>query len=185
MNDEQLNAVTVGERQPHNATIDLASYDPTWPTQYARLANRITEALGERVLRLEHVGSTSVPALSAKPIIDIVLEVTDSAAEAAYVPALEARGFKLRIREPNWFEHRLLKGPDDAANLHVFSAGCEEVERMIAFRDWLRAHPDDRQRYEATKRELAQRVWRHVQDYADAKSDVVSRIMARALGAAS
>ena len=182
MDDERLKAVTVGERQPHNATIDLAPYDPAWPAQYARLANKIIEALGEGVLCLEHVGSTSVPGLSAKPIIDIVLAVAASAAEAAYVPALELHGFTLRIREPDWYEHRMLKGPDGVANLHVFSAGCAEVERMIAFRDWLRTHPEDRERYDATKRELARRVWRHVQDYADAKSEVVGGIMARALG---
>jgi GrpB-like predicted nucleotidyltransferase (UPF0157 family) len=167
---------------PHNSTIHLARYDPEWPLQFAQLAGRIREALSDRVLQLEHVGSTSVPGLSAKPIIDMLLAVADSANEAAYVPLLERAGFVLRIREPDWFEHRLLKSPEVDANLHVFSVGCSEIDRMLAFRDWLRGHEDDRLLYERTKRDLAARTWRHVQHYADAKSDVVRRIMARALG---
>jgi GrpB-like predicted nucleotidyltransferase (UPF0157 family) len=147
-----------------------------------QLAGRIREALSDRVLQLEHVGSTSVLGLSAKPIIDMLLAVADSANEAAYVPLLERAGFVLRIREPDWFEHRLLKSPEVDANLHVFSVGCSEIDRMLAFRDWLRGHEDDRLLYERTKRELAARTWRHVQHYADAKSDVVRTIMARALG---
>jgi GrpB-like predicted nucleotidyltransferase (UPF0157 family) len=179
--DERLTAVTVGERVPHNSTIHLARYDPEWPLQFAQLAGRIREALSDGVLQLEHVGSTSVPGLAAKPIIDIVLAVANSADEAAYVPLLERAGFVLQIREPDWFEHRLLKTPDIDGNLHVFSVGCSEIDRMVAFRDWLRAHDDDRLLYERTKRDLAVRTWRHVQNYADAKSAVVAEIMARAL----
>ena len=181
MNDEQLRANTIGDRKPLNDTIRLVPYDLAWPTQFARYANEIVEALGDKVVRIEHVGSTSIPGISAKPIVDLVLVVEDSSDEPAYVAALEARGFVLRIREPDWFEHRLLKAPGDAGNVHVFSRGCEEVDRMLAFRDWLRTHADDRERYERAKLELAARVWRHTQDYADAKSDVVREILARAL----
>ena len=178
--DEQLQAVTVGERKPHNAPITLAEYDPAWPELFEREAERIRMALGDRALRLEHTGSTSVPGLAAKPIIDITLLVPDSADEPAYAPALEAAGYVLRIREPHWLEHRLFKGPDTDVNLHVFSEGCVELDRMVGFRDWLRAHPDDRELYERTKRELATRTWRHVQHYADAKTGVVEEIIARA-----
>jgi GrpB-like predicted nucleotidyltransferase (UPF0157 family) len=87
----------------------------------------------------------------------------------------------LRIREPDWFEHRLFKGPDTNVNVHTFSAGCEEVDRMLAFRDWLREHDDDRDLYLAAKRELAAREWRYVQNYADAKSGVIAEIVERAL----
>jgi GrpB-like predicted nucleotidyltransferase (UPF0157 family) len=134
------------------------------------------------VIRIEHVGSTSVPGLPAKPLIDIVLEVEDSADEEAYVQPLEAAGYTLRIREPGWFEHRLLKGPDTDVNLHVFSAGCEEVERMLLFRDWLRENSADRRLYADAKRELAGREWKYMQQYADAKTAVVHEIMARAEG---
>ncbi|OLR95428.1 GrpB family protein [Actinokineospora bangkokensis] len=180
ISDEDLQKVTVTELVPHNSTIRLDEYTDEWPRLYEREAARITGVLGGVVRRIEHAGSTSVPGLPAKPIIDIVLEVPDSADEDAYVAPLEAHGYTLRIREADWFEHRLFKGPDTNINLHVFTAGCEEVERMLRFRDHLRAHPADRDRYAAAKRELSARVWRHVQHYADAKSEVVREILARA-----
>ena len=178
--DEALQAVTIGERRSHNATVTLAEYDPAWPAVFEREAARIRTALGEQLVRLEHTGSTSVPGLAAKPIIDMALTVADPADEAAYAPRLEAAGYILRIREPDWLEHRLFKGPDADVNLHVFAADSVEVERMVGFRDWLRSHPEDRQLYERTKRELAARTWRHVQHYADAKTAVVEEIIARA-----
>ncbi len=183
LSDDEIRAATIGELQAHAAPIDLAEYDPEWPLLFEREAERIRAALGERALRVEHVGSTSVPGLAAKPLIDMVLVVSDSADEEAYVPPLEAAGYVLRIREPDWFEHRLFKGPDTNVNVHTFSAGCEEVERMLAFRDWLRAHDDDRELYESAKRELAAREWKYVQNYADAKSAVVNEIVTRALTA--
>jgi GrpB-like predicted nucleotidyltransferase (UPF0157 family) len=180
--DEELHAVTVGELAEHNRTIELVEYDPEWPRLYEREAARIGKALGSKALRIEHVGSTSVPGLAAKPLIDIVLVVADAADESAYVPELEAAGYVLRIREPDWFEHRLFKGPDTNVNVHTFPEGCEEVERMVGFRDWLRVHDDDRDLYLAAKRDLAQREWKYVQNYADAKSAVVREILARTFG---
>jgi GrpB-like predicted nucleotidyltransferase (UPF0157 family) len=130
VSDEELQKVTVGKLKPHNATIHLEEYDPRWPELFKREAKRIRSALGDKVLRLEHVGSTSVPGLCAKPVIDILLVVKDSSDESAYVPALEKAGYLLRIREPEWFEHRLFKGPDTDINLHVFSLGAEG---LVAF----------------------------------------------------
>jgi GrpB protein/Actinobacteria/chloroflexi VLRF1 release factor len=127
------------------------------------------------------VGSTSVPGLAAKPILDILLLVEDSSVEDTYAPALQATGYTFHLREPRWHEHRLFKAEEPKVNLHVFSAGSAEAFRMLAFRDWLRNHPDDRHLYEATKRQLAVRQWAHVQDYADAKSAVVDEILRRAL----
>jgi GrpB-like predicted nucleotidyltransferase (UPF0157 family) len=145
------------------------------------VAARIEAALSDGVVGLEHVGSTSVPGLPAKPIVDVSLVVADPVDEAAYVPALEDAGFLLHLREPGWHQHRLLKGVDPAVNLHVFGPGCPEVERMLLFRDRLRAHPDERERYAQAKRRLAARTWAYVQDYADAKSEVVEAIIARAV----
>lgn len=179
--EEDIRAYTVGELNRHDGPVTLVEYDPAWPDLYAREERRLREALGDRAIRIEHTGSTSVPGLAAKPIIDIVLVVADSADEAAYIPALEAAGYVLRIREPDWFEHRLFKGPDTNVNVHTFSAGCPEIERMVAFRDWLRSNDEDRRRYEAAKRELAGRDWQYVQHYADAKTDVVEEIIGRAL----
>lgn len=178
--EEYLKSVTIGEPRRLTGKIELADYDPRWPELYAREEARIRTALGERVLQIEHAGSTSVPGLAAKPIIDIVLVVADSGDEASYLPALEAAGYRLRIREPSEFEHRMFKGPDTDVNLHLYSRGCDEIERMLRFRDWLRTHDEDRALYQNTKRELAQKDWKYVQNYADAKSAVVAEIMARA-----
>jgi GrpB-like predicted nucleotidyltransferase (UPF0157 family) len=178
-NDEHLRNVTVGKLSQHNAPITLVEYDPHWPQYFDREAGRISHVLGDRASRLEHVGSTSVPGLCAKPIIDIVLVVADSSDEPSYVPALEAAGYTLRIREPDWFEHRMFKGPDVNINLHVFSEGASEIERMIRFRNWLRSNKADRDRYAETKRILAQRTWKYVQNYADAKGVVIREIMDR------
>jgi GrpB-like predicted nucleotidyltransferase (UPF0157 family) len=185
MTEQRLHEVPVGDRPPLNDVIRIVPYNPEWKAIYTSEAKRIQDALGRSVLLLEHVGSTSVPGLSAKPIIDIVMAVENSIDEIAYVPALEAIGYTLRIREPNWYEHRMLNPPDDSFNLHVFSIGCEEIDRMLLFRDWLRSHPEDRIVYEDTKRELASRTWKYVQNYADAKSKVVQEILERASQGAS
>lgn len=161
----------------------IAEYDPNWPALFERESRRIRSALGPRALRIEHAGSTAVPGLAAKPVIDVILAVADSADEQAYAPELEAAGYSLRIREPDWYRHRLFNGPDTDVNLHVFSHGCPEIDRMLAFRDWLRRNPADRELYERTKRALALKQWAQVQDYADAKAAVVAEIMLRALAA--
>ena len=132
------------------------------------------------LLLLEHAGSTSVPGLVAKPVVDLLLVVADSANEPAYAPALEAAGYALRIREPHWYEHRMFNGPDTNVNLHVFSSGCSEIDRMLLFRDRLRSNAADRELYARTKSALAMKDWQHVQDYADAKTTVVEEILARA-----
>jgi GrpB-like predicted nucleotidyltransferase (UPF0157 family)/predicted enzyme related to lactoylglutathione lyase len=161
--------------------VHLAEADPAWITTGAHLVDRIRSVLGDVALRVEHVGSTSVPGLPAKPVIDVVLAVPDADDEAAYVRPLEAVGYVLHIREPEWHRHRLLKLADPSVNLHVFPAGSPEVARMIAFRDHLRRDATDRARYLAAKRDLATRTWAFVQDYADAKTDVVADILSRAL----
>ena len=181
--EEELAAATVGPLTPLNGTIDLKPYSPEWPSLYLKLEGQIRDALGTKALRIEHVGSTSVPGLSAKPVIDVVLAVSHSADESSYVPQLERSGYVLRIREPDWFEHRLLKPPVIQGNIHVFSRECEEIGRMLAFRNWLRANKEDMKLYERTKQELAARKWKYVQNYADAKSDVVREILERALAA--
>lgn len=176
----RIRAATIGEPQRVDGAIELVAYDGAWPVHYAIEAERVTSVLGNRVLLLEHVGSTSVPGLAAKPIIDLLLAVADSSNEDNYVPPMERAGYVLRIREPNWYEHRLFKGPDANINLHVFSVGCVEIDRMLRFRDHLRANVRDRELYARTKRELAAREWSYVQEYADAKSEVVEAIIARA-----
>lgn len=160
-----------------DGSIVLAPYDPAWAAEFEALAARIRTALGAVATDVEHVGSTSVPGLAAKPIIDINLLVADSADEPAYVPALEELGYALHLREPGWHEHRLLRLENPAVNLHVFTTGSLEHARMIAFRDRLRTDPQALELYLTTKQRLAAHHWERVQDYADEKSSVVEQIL--------
>jgi GrpB-like predicted nucleotidyltransferase (UPF0157 family) len=178
--EQELAEVIVGSLDRLDGPVVLADPNPRWPQLFQREATRIRRALGPCALRIEHVGSTSIPNLVAKPIIDIALVVEDSADEPAYLPALEAAGYRLRIRSPDWEEHRMFKGPDTDINLHVFSPGSTEVQRMVRLRDHLRAQAADRARYAAEKQALARRRWAFMQDYADAKGSVVEAILARA-----
>jgi GrpB-like predicted nucleotidyltransferase (UPF0157 family) len=184
MDDEKILAVTVGEPPRTYREVVLVDYDPQWPVLFEQAAEQIRGALGDAALQIHHVGSTSVPGLMAKPFIDINLVVADTTDEEAYVPKLEAAGYVLRVREPDWFEHRMLRGYEPPVNLHVFPPDCSEVERMLLFRDWLRTNDADRELYARTKRELGAQEWKYVQNYADAKTAVVEEILARAVRAA-
>ena len=178
--EERIQAAWVGDPPKLTGKIELAEYDPGWPDLFDREAIRIRHVLGEAVILVEHVGSTSVPRLAAKPVIDILLVVPTPGDEATYAPALEAAGYRLVIREPDWYEHRVFKGPDTNINLHVHPPDSPEIARMIDFRDHLRVHDDDRLLYESEKRRLAAGDWDYVQSYADAKTEVVEAIIARA-----
>ncbi len=178
--EEYIRAQTVGELKPLTGPIVLADYDSGWPRLFQREADRVASLLGATALRIEHIGSTSVPGLAAKPIIDMLLVVADSAREEMYVPALEAAGYVIRIREPDWYAHRMLREPDANVNLHVFSSRCPEIDRVLLFRDWLRISESDRERYARAKRELAKQTWKYTQQYADAKTGVIEEIIARA-----
>jgi len=171
----------VTDRPRLDSTVHLAEPDPRWSETGAGLVREVRETLGPLAVVVAHAGSTSVPGLAAKPVVDLVLGVPDPTDEATYVPALEGLGFTLGIREPEWREHRLLRHTDPVANLHVFASGDDEISRMLAFRDHLRLDARDRATYEQTKRDLAARTWAYVQDYADAKADVVADVMSRAL----
>lgn len=178
--EEYLRAHTVGGLTPLSSPIPIVDYDPVWPRRFEREADAIRSVLGELALRVDHVGSTAVPGLPAKPIIDIILAVADSAKEPEYAGPLEKIGYQLHIREPGWHEHRLYKGPEKDVNLHVFSAGCPEIDRMLAFRDWLRTSESDRELYSRSKRALARQEWKYTQNYADAKTAVIEEIISRA-----
>ncbi|MGY1935562.1 GrpB family protein [Nocardia gipuzkoensis] len=188
LDDDEIAAGTVGDLQPYAVKVVLEEYNPAWPDWYAEEEAVIRAALGAVALRIEHTGSTSVPGLAAKPLIDILLLVPDTTDEPAYVPALEAAGYTLRIRQPGWYQHRCLvrrvdTGASRDVNLHVLSpeSGAPEIERILAFRDRLRTHDSDREYYERTKRKLAQRDWKFVQHYANAKSAVIEEILGRVL----
>jgi GrpB-like predicted nucleotidyltransferase (UPF0157 family) len=177
--DEVARARVGGPSRP----VVVVPYDETWPAQYTGVVARVRAALGDRVLAVEHVGSTSVPGLAAKPVIDVNLVVADSDDETAYVPALEAAGFVLRVREPEWEKHRVLALEDPRTNLHVWSPGSAEPARTRMFRDWLRSHPEDREAYAALKTELAGRGFAEAMDYNNHKAALVYDIYERAFAA--
>jgi GrpB-like predicted nucleotidyltransferase (UPF0157 family) len=161
---------------PEPGPVTLVAYDPAWPARYERERARILAALGDRVLAIEHVGSTSVPGLAAKPVVDIDVAVADPDDEAAFVPALVEAGYVLRVRDPG---HRMLRTPEQDVHVHCWPPGDENMARDLRFRDRLRASPEDRAAYEARKRELAGRDWAQRQDYADAKGPLIRAIAAR------
>ncbi|MEQ7846194.1 GrpB family protein [Nocardioides kribbensis] len=167
--------------------------DPSWPERSAQVAATVRGALGWRVLALEHVGSTAVAGLAAKPTLDLDLVLADPDAEDAYVPALEALGFVLTVRQPWWQGHRLLRldppalGESLGCHLHVFGPDSAEPWKHRLFRDWLRAHPDERELYAAAKRsaaDAASAAGEHSMLYNARKQDVVRAIYARAFRAA-
>ena len=177
-------SIPVNTETPLRGPVILLPYDSKWAEMYESEAAIIREALGEKALVLEHVGSTSVPGLIAKPCIDITLGVAESAHEEAYAPELDAAGFVLRRREPDWHEHLVFKSERINVNLHVWTIGSIELGRHIAFRDWLRSHPEDRDDYADAKREIASGNFEHMNQYADAKDEIVRRILGKIEAAA-
>lgn len=168
--------IPVNTPTPIDGQVVLVEYDNNWPAMFEQEATHIRTALGSKAVVIEHIGSTSVPGLIAKPCIDIVLGVRDSADEDSYLPQLDAAGFVLRIRQPDWNEHRVFKSERINVNLHVWSAHSPEISRHLAFRDWLRSHPEDRDAYAQAKRSLAAQGFETMTAYADAKNDIVDQI---------
>lgn len=175
---EYLAKVLIGGIE--KVAIKIADYDPNWVNLFQQHAFRIRTALNETALRIEHIGSTSVPELGAKPIIDILVAVANSADENAYLPALMSAGYELRVREPDFDEHRMLRTPTRDVHIHVYSLGSAEIERNLLFRDALREHPAERETYERVNGDLAARDWPDMNAYADAKTQVIEEIIARA-----
>jgi len=163
--------------------IIIVDYQPQWVKQFQIHAKKIADAMGNAALRIEHIGSTSVPDLAAKPIIDILLMVENSAEENSYLPQLEAAGYLLRVREPEFFEHRMFRTPQKDVHIHVYSHDSPEIKRNLTFRDRLRRNAKDREIYEQTKRKLATQQWPSMNAYANAKSEVIERIIAAAQAA--
>jgi len=179
--EDEIMVGRVGTLERLDAPVVLAEPDPAWPVVAAQLVADIRRVLGPVARLVEHAGSTSIPGLAAKPVIDLVLGVPDPADEDAYVDRLGRLGYVLRVREPEWHEHRLLRHVDPRVNLHVFGIGSVEIDRMLALRDHLRTDAADLAFYLRTKRGLARRRWELMQQYADAKGEVVEQIVARAL----
>ena len=173
--DRYLDSVLIGGREP--VTLVISHYDSAWPSRFAELGARIESALGAGALAVEHIGSTSVPGLAAKPIIDVLVVVADVAEERSYVPALEDAGFVLRVREAG---HRMFRTPGRDVHIHVYSSGDQAIRDYLDLRDWLRVDESDRTLYADVKRDLAKRPWSDMNHYAEAKSDVIQQVLGRA-----
>lgn len=170
-----LNRVLIGGREKR--AIVIADYDPVWPKRFEAEAARIRRALGVSALRIEHIGSTAVPELAAKPIIDVLVGVENPDRESALRPRLEGSGYELRVREPG---HLMFRTPDRDVHVHLWRDSDPEVERHLRFRDQLRSSPEDRAAYERLKRTLARREWTDMNEYAEAKTSLIDAILARA-----
>lgn len=173
--DEQLRTSLVGGLEPRK--VEIVDYDPEWPRRFEWERSRLDRVLGSLVRRIEHIGSTAVPGLAAKPVVDILVTVDDVESEESYRDAVEGLGFELRVTESN---HRAFRTAARDVNLHFWRDDDPEVSKYLLFRDHLRSHADDRALYEGVKRELALRDWPDVNYYADAKSSVISEILQRA-----
>jgi GrpB-like predicted nucleotidyltransferase (UPF0157 family) len=177
---DRLREVVIGDLGP--VRVQLVQHDPAWSHRFSRHAQRIRGALGGRAKRVEHIGSTAVPGLSAKPIIDILLVVDDPADEASYLPELEVAGYELRVREADFDEHRMLRTPTRNVHIHVFPPWSAEIDRYVTLRDHLAACPPARAAYEVRKRELANLQWPTMDHYATAKGAVIDALIAEAGG---
>jgi GrpB-like predicted nucleotidyltransferase (UPF0157 family) len=155
----------------------LSDSDPAWPRTYAAHETRIRAALGQTAVAVEHIGSTSVPGLAAKPIIDVLVTVADITAEEDYLDQLLAAGYVLRVREP---AHRLVRTPERDVHVHVLEPDTQAATDYLLLRDHLRTDAADRRLYEDTKRDLVTRDWSDMNAYADAKTEVIEAIKARA-----
>jgi GrpB-like predicted nucleotidyltransferase (UPF0157 family) len=173
--DEHLKQIRIGDRE--GGPVVIADYEESWPVRFEEQRARVMRALGRVALRIDHIGSTSVPGLAAKPIIDVQVSVHDVDEEPLYVAPLEAAGYRLRVREPG---HRLLRTPGRDVHVHVWPSGSGDERRHLLFRDWLRRNRQDRDAYEALKRKLAPEDWEDRQHYAEAKGPLVAEIMGRA-----
>ncbi len=174
--EQDAETALIGGLEPVSR-LEVVDYDAGWPARFEAERSRISSALGDAALDIQHIGSTSVPGLAAKPIIDMLVVVAAVEDDTAFGPALEAAGYELRVRET---DHRMFRTPAHDVHVHVYAHGSQEIVDYLDVRDWLREDADGRSRYAAVKRDLAARPWRDMNEYADAKSPIVDDTLRRA-----
>lgn len=167
----------VGGAEP--LRVGIVRYRDEWVREFEEHRGRIMAALGERAIAVEHIGSTSVPGLAAKPIVDIVVAVADVTDERAYLEPLLESGYVLRVREPG---HRLVRTSERDVHVHVYRDGDPAVDAYLLLRDRLRTHAGDRALYESVKEHLMTRAWDDMNAYSEAKTEVIQGILDRARG---
>jgi GrpB-like predicted nucleotidyltransferase (UPF0157 family) len=162
-------------------SVEIVPYSSEWPERFAGLGRTFRAALSDAVVRIDHIGSTSVPGLAAKPIIDIQISVEDFDPPDLYRVPLERLGYVFRADNPERTK-RYFREPHGAprTHIHVRRIGSWAEQFALLFRDYLRAHSEDAQRYEAFKRGLAERYRQDRHGYTDAKGPFIWEIMRRA-----
>jgi GrpB-like predicted nucleotidyltransferase (UPF0157 family) len=155
-----------------------APYSKEWPLIFEKEREKIAKSLGANAIRIDHIGSTSVEGLLAKPVIDIQVSVEDPDDESAYVPQLTDAGYHLRVREPG---HRMLRAFEPmSTHIHICQTGSDWERRHLLFRDWLRQNESDRDAYAKLKVSLQKVDWETLDDYAEAKGPIIAQITERA-----
>ncbi|MEN6410302.1 MAG: GrpB family protein [Anaerolineaceae bacterium] len=165
--------------------IVVADYDPAWARAFAEEKQRIQTAIGETLTGIEHVGSTAVPGLAAKPVIDLLVGIRSLADAPRCVAPLAALGYRYipeyeaDLPERRYFQRQNAEG-EHTHHIHMVEPGSEFWRRHLLFRDYLRAHPETAVEYAALKRALAAQYRSDRAGYTDAKSDFIARVMAQA-----
>ena len=157
--------------------IKIVPYDKNWPLRYKTEKKKIEKAIASQEHHIEHVGSTSIEGLPAKPIIDIQVSIQDPNDESSFVPALEEQGYILRVREEG---HRMMRTSKLDVHIHICQIGSDWERRHLLFRDWLRHNETDRKAYGDLKEKLSKQSWETMNHYADAKGDLIQEITKRA-----
>ena len=161
--------------------VKLSEYNPEWVQLFREEKERIAEKLGNKIVTIEHIGSTSVSGLGAKPIVDILLGVRKISDADEFIPKMEELGYEYRNHFENVMPYRRYFTKPEHYHVHTVEVTSEFWRRHLLFRDYLRAHDDKRNEYNKLKKELAEREWNDVNDYAYAKTDFIKKIEKDAL----
>lgn len=164
-------------------SVEVVPHDPRWRQAFQAEAKRVAAALGENAVAIHHVGSTAIPGIYAKPVIDLLVEVRDVTEADGRSPAMESLGYQV-MGEFGIPGRRYFRKDDQEGtrthHIHAFQAGSGEVERHLAFRDYLIAHPEDAQRYSELKRKLASEHPQSMDAYMDGKDGFIKEMERRA-----
>lgn len=163
-------------------SVKLVPYDPLWPQQYEAERCLLLEAIVEKILSIDHIGSTSVPGLGAKAIIDIIVGVEDKKNADEILEAIKPLGYihTSRGEDPNWFCCTCRIAGEVRFHLHLVKFDSDFHLKHIIFRDWLRVHQEDARRYYELKLDLAERYGHDMVIYANAKTDFIRSIVEKA-----
>ncbi|MFE7277004.1 GrpB family protein [Streptomyces sp. NPDC057623] len=173
-------AVADGPAGTPGRRVEIVPYDPRWPAEFTALGALLRAALTD-VPRIDHVGSTAVPGLPAKPIIDVQISVTELTPDDTFRRPLEELGFRYRHDNPDLSKRYFREAPGSRRiHIHVRRAGSLDEQLNLVFRDFLRTHPDTARRYAHTKRELAARHRHDAQTYTERKSPFIWDVLREA-----